>query len=100
MFGSAKVTKNADPDQYKYTGYGIGLDSRSEFSFAHGRYGKNVIIFGVDMSSSAHVDNKGKDILILGEGPTQGLYDTSWTSEAKYPINFIQSEKKCIKSTL
>ena len=52
------------------------------------------------MSSSAHVDNKGKDILILGEGPTQGLDDVSWTSEAKYPINFAQSEKKCIKSTL
>ena len=32
---------------------------------------KNVIIFGVDMSSSVHVDNKKKDILILGEGPTQ-----------------------------
>ena len=36
-------------------------------------FGKNVIIFGVDMGSSVHVDNKGKDILILGKGPTQGL---------------------------
>ena len=35
--------------------------------------GKNVIIFGADMSSSVHIDNKGKDILIFGEGPTQGL---------------------------
>ena len=34
-------------------------------------FGENVIIFGVDMSSSVHVDNKKKDILILGEGPTQ-----------------------------
>ena len=33
---------------------------------------QNVIIFGADMSSSAHVDNKKKDILILGVGPTQG----------------------------
>ena len=32
---------------------------------------KNVIIFGTDMSSSVHVDNKGKYILILGEGATQ-----------------------------
>ena len=24
MFGSVKVTKNADPDKYAYTGYGIG----------------------------------------------------------------------------
>ena len=44
------------------------------------------------MSSSVHVDNKGKNILILGEGPTQELYDTTLTAEAKSPINFTQSE--------
>ena len=33
LFGSVKITKNADPDKYKYSGYGIGLYSRSEFSF-------------------------------------------------------------------
>ena len=60
--------------------------------------GKNVIIFGADMSSSVHVDNKGKDILILGEGPTQGLDDTTLTAEAKYPINFTQSGKRFIFS--
>ena len=49
------------------------------------------------MSSSVHVDNKGKDILILGEEPTQGLDDTTLTSEAKYPINFIQSRKTSCK---
>ena len=27
------------------------------------------------MSLSVHVDNRKKDILVLGEGPTQGLYD-------------------------
>ena len=45
------------------------------------------------MSSSVHVDNKEKDILILGEGPTQGLVVTKLTAEAKYPINFTQSGK-------
>ena len=35
------------------------------------------------MSSSVHVDNKKKDILILGKGPTQGLDDTSLTAEKK-----------------
>ena len=25
------------------------------------------------MSSSSHIDNKKKDILVLGKGPTQGL---------------------------
>ena len=35
-----------------------------------------------------HIDNKEKDILIPGEGPTQGLDDTTLTAEAIYPINF------------
>ena len=42
------------------------------------------------MSSSVHVDNKGKDILILGERPTQGLDDTALTTETKYSINFYK----------
>ena len=50
--------------------------------------GKNVIIFGADMSSSVHIDNRKKDISILGEVPTQGLNDTTFTAEAIYPINF------------
>ena len=49
---------------------------------------KNVIIFGVDMNSSLHVDNKGKDILLLGKGPTQGLGEHSLTAEKMYSINF------------
>ena len=53
------------------------------------------------MSSFVHVDNKNKDILILGRRPTQGLNDTTLTTEAKYPINFYTTKKKiCIKSTL
>ena len=61
---------------------------------------KNVIIFGADMSSSVHVDNKGKDILILGEGPTWGLDDTTLTAEVKYSINFSQSGKRFVLSLM
>ena len=60
--------------------------------------GRNVIIFGADMSSTVHIDNKGKDILILGEGATQGLDDTTLTAEAIYPINFTQPNKRFILS--
>ena len=58
--------------------------------------GKNVIIFGADMSSSVNIDNKNKDTLILDEGPTQGLDDTTLTAEAIYPFNFTQSNKRCV----
>ena len=54
---------------------------------------KNVVIFGADVSSSVHIDNKNKDILILGEETTQGLDDNTLTAETKYPINFTQSRK-------
>ena len=48
------------------------------------------------MNLSVNADNKGKDILILGEGPTQRLNDTTQTAEAKYPINFIQSNRRFV----
>ena len=46
------------------------------------------------MGSSVHIDNKNKDILILGEGQTQISDDTTLTAEAKYPTNFMQSGKR------
>ena len=57
----------------------------------HIGFGQNVLIFRVHMSSSAHVDNKKKDILVLGKGATQGLEHTL-TAEKMYLINF--TEKK------
>ena len=98
LFGSVKLTKNSDLHKYKYIGYGIGFASRSEFPLPDGSYGKNVIIFGADMSSSVDMGNKRKDILILGEGPTQGLDDTTLTVQAIYPNNFTQSGKRVVLS--
>ena len=46
------------------------------------------------MNSSLHIDNKGKDNLILGKRWTQGLDGITFTEEAKYPINFTQPNKK------
>ena len=56
LFGSVKLTKNADPDKYKHNFSRIGFDSRSEFLFTDGSYEKNVIILVADMNSSVHVD--------------------------------------------
>ena len=46
------------------------------------------------MSSSVHIDNKGKDILILGLGPTQGLVENSLTVEKIYSISFTVTKRK------
>ena len=50
------------------------------------------------MSSPLHGDNKGKDILVLGEAPTQGLDDTTLKAEAKYSNSFTQSNRKYVLS--
>ena len=49
LFGPVKLSKNAHPDKYKYTGCCIGFYSRSEFLFTDEHYGKNVIIFGAEL---------------------------------------------------
>ena len=66
LFGSVKLTKNADLDKYKYSGYSTELDSGSEFSLPVSSIRKNVIAFGADVSSSVHIDNKGKYIFREG----------------------------------
>ena len=81
MFGAIKLTQHPDIDQYKYSGYVIGVDRKEFFSLGD-EAGKSFIIFGVDMSSSSHIDKKKKYILILGKDPTKKL------------------QKNCIQSTL
>ena len=89
------LTKDADIDKYWYSGYGIGFDRRSSFSFLGGVDGQTIIIFRIDMSSSAHIDNKKKDILILGKGPRQGLEHTL-AAEKMYSINSTVEKKEIL----
>ena len=77
LFGAVTITKNADFDKNKYSGHEIGFDRSGVYLLPDGSFGRNVVIFGVDMSSSVHVDNKRKDIVILGKYPTQGLSEHS-----------------------
>ena len=57
------------------------------------KFGKNVIIFGADMSSSVHIDNKKKNILILVKRSTNGLDDDMLSAEKEYFINFTGQQK-------
>ena len=84
LFGGVKLTKNNDPDKYSYSGYDIGSNTCGQYSLPYGSVGNNVI-----MSLSVHIDNKGKDILILVKGPTQGLNHTL-AAETQYSINFTR----------
>ena len=93
LFRAVNQTKNADINKYKYSGYVIGFDRHGSSSFPVTGLGRNVIIFGVDTSSSVHVDNTKKDIFILDKGPMQELEHTL-TAEKIYSINFTGHNKK------
>ena len=84
------MTKNADFDKYRYSGYGIGFDGSG--------FGKNVVISGADMNLSAHVDNRKKDMLILDKGSTPGLRDITLTAAKEYSISFTEQHTKfCLR---
>ena len=90
LFGSVSLTKIAKIERYKYSGYKNGFDRHRSYSPHSGGTGR--IVIGVDMSSSAKIDNRKKNILILGKGPTQGLEHTLST-EKTYSINFTERNK-------
>ena len=52
-----------------------------------------MLIFGAEMSTFIHIDNKKKDILVLGRGPMQGL-ESTLTAEKLYSINFTVTKTK------
>ena len=93
LFSAVILTKNDDIDKYKYSGYGIGFDSKESFTHPSGRYGKNVIIFGADLSNSTHPNNKTRSILALDKDFIQGLDGTTIYAEKMFSTNFTEDNK-------
>ena len=91
LFRAVTLTEQVDIDQYKYSGNGIGFDRKGEFLFGSNGFGRNVIIFGADISSSVHANNKTKNILVLGKDFVQGLDNTTVYAEKMYSINFTEN---------
>ena len=93
LFGGVKLAKNTDINTYILV---MVLDWFCVHNFHYLTVArvKNVIIFGVNMISYVHIDNKKKDILILDKGPTQGLDDIALTAEAQNSIDFLRSNRK------
>ena len=95
MFGAVSLTKHTNIDQYKYSGYGIGFDRNGEFSFGSNGFGRNIIIFGVDMSSSVHANNK-KDVFVLGKDFIIGINGTTIYAEILYSIIVLKKIKNFV----
>ena len=101
-----QITKNAtDNSKNNYEGYGICFDERSQFGDTmteggrtHITNGRNVLIFGADMSFSVHATNKANHIYVMGDGFTQGINDTTLYVEKKYFRNCTEPNAKFVLS--
>ena len=109
LFGAMQITKNAtDNSKNNYKGYGICFDQGSQFGHTmteggrtHITNGRNVLIFGADMSFSIHRTNRANHIYIMGDGPTQGINDTTIYSEKNILETLQRTECKiCAKFAL
>ena len=89
LFGAVKLTKDVNTSNYQYKGYGICFDEGSQFSIGNIVKGRNVIIFGCDLSSSSHSANKTNNIYVLGKDFIQGI--TTIYAEKIYQTNFIEN---------
>ena len=106
LFGSMHITKNAtDSSKNNYEGYGICFDERSQFSLTmteggrtHLTNGRNVLIFGADMSFSIHRTNRANHIYVMGDRFTQGIHDTTLYIDKKYFRNFTEPSVKFVLS--
>ena len=106
LFGAMQITKNAtDSDKNNYKVYGICFDERSQFGHTMNKdgitytsNGRNVLIFGVDMSFSVHATNRANHIYLMGDGLTQGINDTTLYAEKKYFRNFTENNVKFVLS--
>ena len=106
LLGAMQITKNAtDNDKNNYKGYGICFDERSQFGHTmieggrtHITNGRNVLIFGADMSFSVHATNRANHIYVMGDGFTQGIHDTTLYVEKKYFRNFTEPNVKFVLS--
>ena len=85
LYGAMQITKNAtDNTKNNYKGYGRCFDERSQFGhtiteggFTHTANGRNVLIFGADMSFSVHATNRANHVYLMGDGLKKGINDTT-----------------------
>ena len=105
LFGAMQITKNTDTSKYNYEGYGICFDESEEFTHVRKRGnfndttdGRNVIIFGVDMSFSKHANNKANNVYVMGKDYIQKINNTAIYAEKMYYRNFTDPGKKFVLS--
>ena len=77
-----------------YSSYGIAFDELISWNFGND-FAINVIVFGVDNSSSSRISSHDKsknNFLVLGKLPTDDINESIGGAEKKFSINFSKAK--------
>ena len=75
LFGTFKLTRKTIKKKFVYNGWGIAFDKVGSWNFGND-FARNIVIFGVDNSSSSHTDNQKKKSLLESETSTADINDS------------------------
>ena len=76
-----------------YSGYGIAFDGAGSWNFGN-NLTRNVVIFGVDKSSSSYTDKCKNNLLVLGGGPSHCFNGSFGSPEEKFRIKLSKARTK------
>ena len=91
------IIKGSDKERWVHSCYGIAFDGAGLLNFVND-FAKNIVIFGVDYSSSSHANSRKNSFVVLREGPTDGINGSFSAPEKKFSIHFSKAgTKRCMR---
>ena len=93
LFDTVKLVRNAIKSEFIDNGSGIAFGGEFSCSFDND-LGRNVVIFGIVNSLLSHTDKQKNNSLVLGEGPTDSINDSTDLAKKKFSINFSKANTK------
>ena len=92
LFGTTKLVRNTNKSKFIQNGWGIAFNAEGKWNFRN-EFARNVVIFYIANTLSSQTYNQKYDFLVLDEGPTDGINDSTGEAE-KNNISFSKAKTK------
>ena len=99
LFVTVKLVRNAIKRKFTYNGQGKAFDGERTWNFGND-FARNIVNFGFDGRSSSHTDNRKNNFLVIGEGPHDGINDSTGAADFSIKIFGINLRKANTKFCL
>ena len=94
-FDAVRLIGNADENEFTCNGQEIEFDRKDIWNYEND-FARNVLIFGVDNTSSSHTDNQKNSFLVLGEGQTKDMSDRLVQQKRKLALTSVKQRQNFV----